>query len=138
MSKGDPKNSDIFRRVADERIVRDKTTGGMKGSKTARFDLIPVGALWQLAEQYGRGLAKYPPRNWEKGYDWSLSYAAMMRHANQFWGGEDFDPETGSLHLIAVAWHALTLVEFFETHPEKDDRPSTMNIIRELSDELDD
>lgn len=126
--------SEKFRRVQDERIVRDKTTGGMKGSKNARFDLIPSGPLWQLAEQYGNGLAKYPPRNWEKGYDWSLSFAAMMRHANQFWSGEDFDPETGALHLTAVAWHAFALIEFFDSHPEKDDRPSTKRLIQEFLD----
>lgn len=34
-------------------------TGGQKGMKDARFDLIPIGALRQLAEHYGRGAAKY-------------------------------------------------------------------------------
>lgn len=51
-------------------------------------------------------------RNWELGYDWALSYAALSRHLNQFWGGESFDPETGRHHLSAVIFHAMALMEF--------------------------
>ena len=106
---------------AEIRVVNDKT-GGEKGSKRARFDLIPYRQLWKLAEVYGAGAEKYEPRNWERGYDWSLSFAAMMRHAAQFWNGESYDEETGCHHLASVAWHALALMEFEETHPELDDR----------------
>lgn len=109
--------------VAKEVRMTDPTTGAQKGQKLARFDLIPSGPLWELAEHYGRGSKKYADRNWEKGYDWSLSYAAAMRHLTQFWGGEDIDPETGTLHVIAAAWHCFSLAEYRKTHPEKDDRP---------------
>lgn len=103
--------------------VTDPTTGGEKGSKLARFDLLPATPLWMLAEHYGRGASKYADRNWERGYKWSLSFAALQRHAWAFWNGEDTDPETGSPHILAVAWHALALAEFMRTHPEMDDRP---------------
>lgn len=105
----------------------DPDTGAAKGSKLARFDLIPAKPLWELAEHYGKGCAKYSSRNWERGYDWSLSFAACMRHLQQFWAGEDIDPETGSKHVIAAAWHALAMAEFMETHPEKDDRPANLH-----------
>lgn len=101
----------------------DPETGGAKGNKLARFDLIPADPLWQVAECYGRGALKYADRNWERGYPWHLSFAAMQRHANLFWAGEDRDPESGSHHLAAVVFHALALIEFGDTHPEKDDRP---------------
>lgn len=91
-------------------------TGGSKGSKIARFDLIPTGPLWELAEHYGKGAQKYKrvngKDNWRNGYDWSLSYAALQRHANAFWNGEDIDPENGSKHIIAAAWHCLALAHF--------------------------
>lgn len=103
-------------------------TGAEKGSKLARFDLIPAGPLMELAEHYGRGSQKYADRNWEAGYDWHLSFAAMMRHAWQFWGGEDVDQETGSKHVTAIAWHAMALAEFMETHREFDDRPGSTGI----------
>lgn len=97
-------------------------TGGQKGTKVSRYDLLPVDALRQVADHYGRGAEKYADNQWRRGYEWSKSYAALQRHANQFWGGEDFDEETGSNHMAAVAWHALTLLTFFEDFPEYDDR----------------
>lgn len=108
-----------------ETRVVNETTGGEKGSKLARFDLLPTAPLKAIAEHFGRGAAKYEDRNWERGYDWSLSYAAMQRHLNAWWGGEDLDPELGSSHLAAVAFHVLALLEFEVTHPELDDRAAS-------------
>ena len=92
--------------------VVDSATGAEKGSKLARFDLVPPEALWQLAEHYGKGCAKYADRNWEKGYKWGLSVAAMQRHIYQWLQGESIDKETGSHHLIAAAWHCFALVTY--------------------------
>ena len=105
-------------------------TGGQKGAKLARYDLMPVDALRELAEHYGRGEKKYPTEagipNFRKGYDISLSYAALQRHANQFWGGEDIDAETGSSHMIAAAWHALYIVQTMHDYGDRfDDRLTT-------------
>lgn len=113
-----------------DKMVTDPTTGGMKGSKAERYDLIPAGPLRELALHYGRNSVehggKYPARNWEKGYRWSLSFASMMRHAWAMWRGEWLDPESPdgrTPHLVAVAWHAFAMLEWRETHPELDDRP---------------
>lgn len=110
----------------DGEVRMTSRTGGEKGSKPARFDLIPAGPLWTLAELYGRGALKYADRNWERGYAWHLSFAALQRHAWLFWQGEDNDAETGLPHLASVAWHAFALMEWAATHPEFDDRPSTL------------
>jgi hypothetical protein len=107
--------------AGEERITSE--TGGQKGKKLARFDLIPVGPLWRVAELYGLGARKYEDRNWEKGYDWSLSYAAMQRHANLFWGGESIDPETKGHHLASVIFHAMALMEYEAKGTGTDDRP---------------
>lgn len=109
--------------MTEENRIVNATTGGAKGAKLARFDLIPPDPLRRVAEHYGVGAAKYDARNWEKGYDWSLSFAAMQRHAWAFWNGEDDDPDTGSPHLAAVVFHALAMLEWGKTHPEMDDRP---------------
>lgn len=100
-------------------------TGGMKATKPQRYDLIPLEPLKLLAQHYGVGATKYADHNWKLGFEWSKSYAALMRHLTAFWGGEDVDEETGSLHMTAVAWHAFTLLEFMQDHPEFDDRWST-------------
>lgn len=104
-------------------MYTDPNTGGRKEKKTARYDLIPTGPLWKVAEMYGIGASKYDERNWEKSYPMSLSYASMQRHANQFWSGEDNDQETGIPHLASVVFHAMAMMEFLEKHPEQDDRP---------------
>lgn len=129
--------------------IRTKSsTGGEKGVKLERHDLIPIGPLRELAEHFGRGARKYEDHQWRKGYEWSKSYSAIQRHLTAFWGGEDYDlctndpdgcktpPEasndvyeagtcynhTGSHHMVAVAWHAFVLLEFKETFTEFDDR----------------
>lgn len=107
--------------AGDTDLLTDSLTGGMKEQSLARFDLLPVGALWQVAKLYGIGARKYEPNNWRKGYTWSSSYAALQRHANRFWAGEDID-EAGFPHMAAVAFHALALLTFMQEHPELDDR----------------
>ena len=96
----------------EESRVVDPATGGVKGSKLARFDLVPPEAIWALAEHYGKGCQKYDERNWEKGYKWGLSVAAMQRHINHWLQGESIDEETGSHHLIAAAWHCIALFTY--------------------------
>lgn len=106
-----------------ERRVVDPDTGGEKGTKTARPELLPTAALLAVAEHFGKGASKYADRNWERGYAWSLSYGALLRHLWAWWGGEDRDAELDSHHLDAVLFHALVLRTFVDEHPEKDDRP---------------
>jgi hypothetical protein len=108
--------------VKREIRVTDPETGGEKGSKPERFDLIPVGPLTELARLYGRGANKYAPNNWRQGYKWSLSFAAMQRHAWQFWNGQSDDPEMGTHHLASVAFHAFALLEFDRAGLGTDDR----------------
>lgn len=91
--------------------------------KLARFSLIPASVLHLVAEHYGKGALKYEDRNWEKGYNWSLSFDALMRHAWAWWGGEDEDPETGSSHMVAVVFHAMALLWFSLNRKQYDDRP---------------
>ena len=105
-----------------EEIRTVSRTGGEKGTKLERFDLIPVEALSKVAQLYGKGAEKYAEHNWRKGYDWSKSYAALQRHAHLFWSGEDIDPEMQLPHMAAVVFHALTLMTFMDEQPLFDDR----------------
>lgn len=68
-------------------------SGAQKGTKDARYDLIPIPALDYLARLYGFGAKKYADHNWRLGYDWSKSYAAAQRHMNQFWAGKILIPK---------------------------------------------
>lgn len=116
-------DSDLDRLGAVPNEVRSVSrTGGEKGVKLERFDLIPPDALEQVARHYGVGAAKYEANQYRRGYEYSKSYGAMQRHLNQWWNGEDNDEETGSSHLAAAAWHCLTLMTFMKEHPDFDDR----------------
>ena len=85
-------------------------TGGMKGVKLERFDLIPAGPLQDLATLYGRGAAKYAEHNFRKGYEWSKSYSALQRHANAWARGESWDvcPVADGKHEDCITKHPET------------------------------
>ena len=116
--------------IVDEDVKEIRTTsetGGQKGVKLERYDLIPVRPLENLARRYGHGAEKYAERNWERGYEFSKSYAALQRHLNAFWRGEDEDEEMPGGHLGAAAFHIFSLMHFSDPrNPEYkrfDDRP---------------
>lgn len=104
--------------------VINSETGGVKGRKAERMDLLPWDVLrLDVAPHYAKGAEKYEDNNWRRGYSWSLSFGAMQRHAAQFWAGEDIDGETGTPHMAAVAFHALALLLFMREQRALDDRP---------------
>lgn len=115
---------DFGKKTTDE-VRLTSPTGGQKGSKLARFDLIPPSVLWELAEHYGKGAEKYDDNNWMKGYDWKLSFASAIRHLMSFWKGEDYDtdvPIAPTKHVVAAAWHCIALAWFMDNMPQYDTR----------------
>jgi hypothetical protein len=110
----------LFELNEEERVTSD--TGGQKGRKPARMDLIPPGPLLELSKVYGFGATKYDDHNYIKGYDWSLSYGAMQRHLMAWSSGEDIDPESGRMHLAHAAWHCFCLMVFAQEGLGNDDR----------------
>lgn len=87
-----------------------------------RFDLVPPFAFENFVKVLGMGARKYSDRNWEKGMDWSRLIASLKRHIHAFETGEDYDPESGLLHMAHVATNAMFLLEFYEIFPQGDDR----------------
>ena len=107
--------------MEETRLV-DEKTGGQKGVKPARMDLIPPDPLWKLSLIYGMGAKKYSDDNWRKGYSWRLSIGALLRHIFLFTMGEYLDEESGLPHLAHAAWHCFTLMEFHRLKLGTDDR----------------
>lgn len=87
-----------------------------------RMDLLPPGPLVEVAKVLSYGAEKYAAHNWEKGLEWSRVYAAIQRHLNAFWSGEDKDLETTLPHLAHAVCNGLMLLEYMRSHPELDDR----------------
>lgn len=102
--------------------ITDPSTGGQKGMKPERFELLPWDAMQEVARVYAKGAEKYAEHNWLKGYKWSLSIGAAFRHLALVALGEDRDPETGCLHAACVAFHALALITFSLRGLGTDDR----------------
>lgn len=111
-----------IRRYAPETIVTDPDTGGQKGSKPCQMGAIDPVALQALGDVAGMGADKYDRFNYLRGYRWSLSFDAMMRHALAFWSGEDYDRESKLPHMAHAAWHCLALVSFMTRSLGTDDR----------------
>lgn len=132
--------------MTDKETRVTSSTGGQKGDKRAKFSDIPVAFLWALADHYRKGNSKYADAdrgvpNWSRGYPYSLTYNAASRHLTAWWNGETYDQETGTHHLIAVAWHAATgfmfdLLAANERLPEEfDDRPQYLPGAPEIHDQ---
>jgi hypothetical protein len=102
--------------------MKDPVTGGEKGMKDERFELLPWAALMEVARVYGYGAKKYAEHNWRKGYKWSLSLGAMLRHIALYATGESYDKESGRHHMGHVAFHCLTLITFEQEGLGSDDR----------------
>lgn len=107
--------------MTETRII-DPDTGGEKGSKECQMGALDPLALIRVGEVAGYGALKYARFNYLKGYLWSLSFDALMRHSLAMWNGEDLDPESGLPHAAHIAWHGLCLTSFYERKLGTDDR----------------
>jgi len=108
--------------MTDEVRITDPNTGGEKGQKLAQLGSIDPQSLLRVAEVSGFGARKYARMNFMRGYAWSLSFDAAMRHMLLFWSGEEYDEESGLPHLGHAAWHMLALISFMERGLGTDDR----------------
>jgi hypothetical protein len=79
----------------------------------SRWDLLPFGALEQVAQVITYGAKKYEPENWKKVPESRGRYfAASLRHLTAWFRGEKLDPESGLPHLAHAACCLLFLMWF--------------------------
>lgn len=100
----------------------NQTEGKKFDSGKLRYDLIPLFSQEQFVKVLTMGAQKYGDRNWEKGMVWSRLIGAMKRHIAAFESGEDYDPESGLLHMAHVMTNAAFLTEFYKIYPQGDNR----------------
>lgn len=117
-------------------IRTTSSTGGQKGVKDERHDLIPRKGVAAIARVFAFGAKKYADHNWRRGYEWSKSIAALDRHFSDFVDGQTYDTcrndcefhdENGDLtcrnhsglhHLAHAGFHILVLLTWHEEQGE--------------------
>lgn len=91
-------------------------------SEKLRYDLIHPEAEKGLVEVLTFGSSKYAPRNWEHGMAWSRVIASLKRHLAAIERGEDYDNESGLLHVDHLQCNAHFLAAYYRIFPQGDDR----------------
>lgn len=98
-------------------------TKGLRFNKgKLRYDLLNPKAQEGLVRVITKGSEKYAERNWEKGMKWTTVLASMKRHIAAFEKGEDYDEETGELHIDHIQCNAHFLSAYYKIYPQGDDR----------------
>ena len=103
--------------------VEHKAGRGVKDDAgKPRMELLPMGALLEVAKVLTYGAEKYAPGNWKQVPDAEGRYqGALLRHLAAYMDGERHDSETGEaklLHIAQAAANALFLT-YFELHKEE-------------------
>lgn len=97
-----------------------------KGSRfnenKTRYDLLAKHALKNTADVFAFGSKKYGENNWERGMKWTTILSSLERHLHAIKRGEDYDPESGLLHISHLTCNSLMLGEYYKIYPQGDNR----------------
>lgn len=104
-------------------FLTNKGNGIRYNQNKLRYDLVEPNAFKDFVEVLTDGAKKYYDRNWEKGFSWTSVLASLKRHIAAFELGEDYDPESGRLHVAHAACNIHFLNAFYHIFPQGDDRP---------------
>lgn len=119
----------IMEKLNEQKKDKDMsaTTGkgqGLRFNKgKLRYDLVEPRAFQDFVQVLTDGANKYFDRNWENGLSWTSVLASLKRHIAAIERGEDFDPESGRLHIAHAACNVHFLNAFYYSFPQGDDRP---------------
>ena len=136
-ASGDPKTEET-KRLVDEyydtlgQAFDDKkytlgASGDPKGeagaSKPGLSNISPVAQFYEGAVME-KGAVKYGAYNWADHYmKASTYYNAILRHLNQWWLGEDIDPDSGLPHMAHLRASTGIILDQQAADRMIDDRP---------------
>jgi hypothetical protein len=113
--------------VEREKRERDGDTGNPKdriGIKKPQLDLVPPALRVYAALAFKDGAAKYGPYNWRQNdVKASIYYAAVGRHLDAWFEGENYADDSGVPHLAHAAAGLAILIDALENDNLIDDRP---------------
>jgi len=104
--------------------MTNKTDGGGKrfNEGKPRVDLLVPEAMLEEAKVWEYGAKKYGDRNWQRGMAWTIVLASLFRHLLKIMMGQDYDEETGLLHLAHIKANTSMLIWYFYHYKKGDDR----------------
>lgn len=116
-------DDEIIEEILSAPLILKKGEGLRFNENKPRYDLLHPVAQEGIVRVLTAGANKYAERNWELGMDWTKVLASMKRHIAAFERGEDYDPETGLLHVDHVQCNAHFLSAYYKIFPQGDNRP---------------
>lgn len=103
----------------------DDNPKSLVGATKVPLHLVPPSAKHYLALALENGAKKYGPYNWRDA-DISISTykAALERHMDAFWDGEDFAEDSGVHHVAHAMACCALILDALSIGKLKDDRPT--------------
>lgn len=102
--------------------AKSDTCGAKHDGGKCPLDLLDTEWEEAVGDVLAFGAKKYDAHNWRKGIAYSRLFAAVRRHMNQFWRGEDFDSESSLHHLAHASCGLMFLYTMATQRPDLDDR----------------
>ena len=121
-----------------EEFLTGKGTGMRFNQGKLRYDLVEPHAHKDLVQVLTDGANKYADRNWQNGLTWTSVIASLKRHLAAIEIGEDYDPESGRLHIAHLAANAHFLNAFYYIFPQGDDRDKRFLKLPKIGLDIDD
>ncbi len=134
-----PRDCDVHAEDARLERLKESIRTDAKGIKAdgekLKFELFS--SLWMsgVAAVLTFGARKYAAHNWRKGIERSRLLGACLRHVFAYLNGEDYDKETGLLHLDHASCCLMFASELHRTRPDTDDRFTITFVDEEVKNE---
>ena len=104
---------------------KDNNPKTLVGASKVPLHLVPPSAKHFLAEALGDGARKYGPYNWRDSKISISTYkAAMERHMDAFWDGEDYAADSGVHHVAHAMACCALILDAMGIDMLVDDRPT--------------
>ncbi len=89
-----------------------------------RMGLLSPNLVREISKVLTFGANKYSADNYALGMRWSKVIDSLERHWQEFKAGNDYDEESGELHLAHLGCNLQFLIDYYTIYPEGDDRRS--------------
>ena len=92
----------------------------------APLNLVPPSSTFYLSKAFADGAKKYGPYNWRsEPVSASVYYAALLRHMQAWWDGEDVAQDSKIEHLAHAMACIAILLDADSVGSLQDDRPTS-------------